>query len=83
MEGVRMNNKQWYEILNQADEVDWELDKGFRWLNMNRWYGLSLDDVQESITLFEQGGSLLTLTEQQVRYVVDRYGLRASSGRVG
>lgn len=77
-----MNNKDWYEILKQAYGVDWEMGKGFQWLNMTRWSGLSLDEVQEVITRFERGGSLLTLTEQQVRYVVDRYGLRQVAERV-
>lgn len=77
-----MGNKQWYEILNQAYGVDWELDNGFQWLNMTRWYGLTLDEVQDTITRFELGQSLLTLTEQQVRYVVDRYGLRQVAERV-
>lgn len=77
-----MGNKQWYEILNQAYGVDWELGKGFQWVNMTRWYGLSLDEVQDTITRYEQGHTLLTLSEQQVRYVVDRYGLRQVAERV-
>lgn len=77
-----MGNKKWYEILNRAYGVDWELDDGFQWLNMSRWYGLSLEEVQEVITRFELGHSLLTLSEQQVRYVVDRYGLRQVAERV-
>lgn len=77
-----MGNKDWYGILNQAYGVDWELGKGFQWLNMTRWYGLTLDEVQEVITRFEGNQSLLTLTEQQVRYVVDRYGLRQVAERV-
>lgn len=77
-----MGNKKWYEILNQAYGVDWEMDRGFQWLNMNRWYGLSLDEVQDTITRFESNRPLLTLSEQQVRYVVDRYGLRQVAERV-
>ena len=59
-----------------------ELAKGFRWLNMDRWYGLTLDGVQDVITRFESNQSLLTLSEQQVRYVVDRHGLSQVAERV-
>lgn len=77
-----MGNTSWYSILNRAYGVDWELGSGFQWLNLERWYGLSLDEVQEVITRYEGNQSLLSLSEQQVRYVVDRYGLRQVAERV-
>lgn len=77
-----MGNTRWYKIMDKAYGVDWEMAEGFKWLNMNRWYGLTNEEVQEVITRYEDNQSLLPLTEMQVRYVVDRYGLKQVAERV-